>query len=310
MKDEKILVTGANSTIGEALARSLCGDNEVWGLARFGDPDKRKALEDAGIRTHSMDLGSGDFTGLPDNFTRVLHLAYFRGPRPEDIPEAMRVNVEGTGLLFGHCRKAKSILYMSSHVIYNFYEDPWHKAREDEPFGGAPPSFSATATISKVSGEGVSRYCARQFNVPVVIARLNSPYGNASGCLPTGNMDAVVAGGDVYARWDPEPYSPIHLDDMCDQVEAMLDAASVSANIVNWCGDEPVTVQHWTRLAGELAGREPSIIVREAPGSKRGSVADSTKRRSITGPCKVDFDDAFRRIFAERHGSAGKAGDA
>ncbi len=301
MMDQKILITGVTSSVGKALAKSLSSGNEVWGAARFSDPAARAELDAVDIRTISLDIGAGDFSGLPADFTHVLHLAYFRGPRPEDLVEAMRMNAEGTGLLFSHCRTAKAALYMSSHVIYNFNEDPWHHAAESDPFGAAAPSFSATASVSKISGEAIARYCAREFGLPMVIARLNAPYGPASGLLPTMNMDQVVAGQTVYARWDPEPYTPIHLDDMCDQVEAMLAAASTPAEIVNWAGDEAVTVQQWAQMAAGFAGKEANIEVRETPGAKRGSCADTTKRKSITGPCKVSFEDGFRRTFEQRH---------
>jgi nucleoside-diphosphate-sugar epimerase len=309
MKDQKILITGVTSPVGRALAKSLCSDNEVWGLARFSDPLVRTALDESDITTVSLDIGTGDFSELPADFTHVLHLAYFRGPRPEDLVEAMRVNAEGTGLLFGHCRKAKAALYMSSHVIYNFYEDPWYHARESDAFGSASPSFSATAGVSKISGEAIARYCAREFDLPMVIARLNAPYGSANGLLATAHMGQVVAGQTVNARWDPEPYTPIHLDDMCGQVEAMLDAASTPANIVNWAGDEAVTVQQWAQMAAGFAGKEANVEVRESPGAKRGSCADTTKRKSITGPCKVTFKEGFRRTFEERHGPALNSGD-
>jgi nucleoside-diphosphate-sugar epimerase len=309
LKNEKILITGVTSPVAQALAKSLAGDNEVWGVARFSAPDVRATLDNSGVKTVALDIGAGDLSALPSDFTRVLHLAYFRGPRTEDLAEAMRINAEGVGFVFSHCRKAKSALYMSSHVIYNYDEDPWLEAREDGAFGTATPSWSATATVSKISGEAISRYCAREFNLPIVIARLNSPYGAMDRLLPTGNMDAVVAGREVTARWDPEPYTPIHLDDMCDQVEAMLDAASTPANIVNWAGDEHVTVQQWSRMAGELSGKEARVVVKEAPGSKRGSCADRTKRRSITGPCKVTFEQGFRDIYEQRHGVKAKAGD-
>ena len=81
------------------------------------------------------------------------------------------------------------------------------------------------------------------------------------------------------------PYSPIHDDDIQAQLEPLLDAASVPATIVNWTGDEPVSVQEWCAYFGELLGVEAKVVVEEIPGASRGSVADHTKRRSITGPC-------------------------
>ncbi len=307
MKNEKILITGATSSVSRAFATSLVGDNEVWAVSRFGDPATQASLEAEGIKTLSLDVGSGDFEGLPTDFTYVLHLAYFRGGGATDFDEAFRINGEGTGFILNHCRSAKAALYMSSHVIYTFNEDPWHAPRENESIGGSKPAWSSTSAVSKVAGEAIARYCARSFDLPVTIARLNAPYGPADRLLPVGHMDMVMADREVTARWDPEPYMPIHLDDMCDQLDAMLDAASVPATVVNWAGDEAVTVQQWCGYAAEFSGRQAKVRVQEVPGSLRGSVADVTMRKSITGPCKVAFKDGYRDVFDKRYGSKATA---
>jgi len=301
MKDEKILITGMGSVIANAFAASLVGENEVWGVARFGDEAAREELEVAGITTRALDIGDGDFSELPSDFTYVLHLAYFRSPEP-DFEEAFRVNGDGTGLILEHCRKAKAALYMSSQVIYSANEDPWFEHRESDPIGGSKPGYSATSVVSKVAGEAVAHFCSRALDLPVTIARLNTPYGPTGG-MPVGSMESVVAGKASYARWDPEPYTPIHLDDMCNQLDAMLDAASTPANVVNWAGDEYVTVQDWCGYAAEWSGTEAEIIIRTPDFSARGSCAETTKRRSITGPCKIAFEDGFRQIFEDRHGA-------
>ena len=58
------------------------------------------------------------------------------------------------------------------------------------------------------------------------------------------------------------PYSPIHDDDICAQLEPLLGAASVPATIVNWGGDEPVSVQEWSRYFGELLGVDVEVARR------------------------------------------------
>jgi hypothetical protein len=91
-------------------------------------------------------------------------------------------------------------------------------------------------------------------------------------------------------------YSPIHDDDICAHLEPLLDAATVPATVVNWAGDEPVSVQEYSAFFGELLALEPDVVVTEIPGASRGSVADHTVRMSITGPCAVGWRDGFRRV--------------
>lgn len=298
LSDEKILITGPAGRIAFGLARSLVADNEVWGIARFGDPATRDKVDALGVTTRRLDIADGDFGDLPDDFTYLLHIA--ADFSPDDYDRALRVNAEGTGFVLEHCRRAKAALVMSTVTTYKPHPDPWHAFREGDPLGDAMAPPSAPYSVSKIAGEGVARYCARSFDLPVVIARMCAAYGDQGG-LPMWHLDAVAAGEPVVTRWDPMPYSPIHDDDICAQLEALLDAASVPATIVNWGGDEPASVQEWTAYFGELLGVEATVIVEEIPGASHGSVADATLRRSITGPCRVGWREGFRRVAEQLH---------
>ena len=107
LTDEKILVTGPAGQIAEPLTRRLAQDNEVWGIARFGDPVARSRIEGYGVTTRAVDLATGELGDLPTDFTYVLHLAADQSPGL-DYDHALRVNAEGTGLLLKHCRSAKA----------------------------------------------------------------------------------------------------------------------------------------------------------------------------------------------------------
>ncbi|MBW2271089.1 MAG: NAD(P)-dependent oxidoreductase [Deltaproteobacteria bacterium] len=300
LSDEKILITGISGTIAMPLARSLALNNEVWGLARFGDPADRERVEAAGVKTVALDLCTDDLSELGTDFTYVLHLAYFRGGAA-DFDQAISVNGEGTGRILHHCRNARAALVMSSNVVYSPHEDPWYLPKETDAIGGANVFWSPTSSTAKIAEEAVARYCARAFELPVTIARLNTVYGLADKLMPVFHMDAVVAGKEVVARWDPNPHTPIHTDDLCDQLEALLDAASIPATIVNWGGDEPVTVQEWCAYAAELAGTQANVRVQSVAGASRGGGTDPAKRRAITGPCRVPFRDGFRGVYTARY---------
>lgn len=302
LKNERILITGITAPTAVSMATALVKDNEVWGAARFTDPAGRAPIDVLGVKTVSVDLGQKDLSALPSDFTYVLHLAYFRSPKP-DFEEASRVNGAAVGYVFSHCRKAKAALYMSSHVIYSVYEDPCRPMLETDLIGAAKPGFSATSMVSKIAGETMARYCAPALDLPVVVARLNAPYGPLGG-LPVTNVDSIAAGKPVFARWDPEPYAPIHVDDMAAQLPAMLDSASTPANIVNWAGDEPVTVRQWRQYAAQWSGNEAQVDVRPPPFSLRGSLADVIKRRSITGPCRVPFKEELKVAYDQRLAAA------
>jgi nucleoside-diphosphate-sugar epimerase len=290
LSGEKILITGPAGRIAFGLAKTLCRDNEVWGIARFSDETSRQEVNALGVTTRSVDLERGDFAELPDDFTYVLHIAADFG---EDYERGLRVNAEGTGLLLSHCRKAKAALVMSTVTVYKPHPDPFHPFREDDPIGDAGLPHPLPYSIVKIAEEVVARYCAREFGLPVTIARMGCAYGDRGG-LPLFHLQNIAAGQPVVARWDPLPYSPIHYDDINAHVEPLLRVASVPATIVNWAGDVPVTVAEWSQFFADLIGVTAEVVVEPVPGASVGSVADSTKRNSITGPCRVDWRDGFR----------------
>lgn len=294
LSGEKILITGPAGRIAFGLAKTLAPHNEVWGIARFTDPATREEVEALGVTTRAIDYGDGDFGDLPDDFTYLLHIA---ADFSEDYERGLRVNAEGTGLLLSHCRKAKAALVMSTVTVYRPHPDPWHAFREDDPLGDAGLPSPRPYSITKIAEEAVARFCARELNLPTTIARMGAAYGDRGG-LPLWHLSEIIAGRPVVARWDPLPYSPIHYDDINEQLEPLLDAASVPANVVNWCGDVPVSVQEWSAYFGELLGVEAQVVTEVIPGASLGSVGDSTKRISITGPCKVDWRDGFREMGA------------
>jgi nucleoside-diphosphate-sugar epimerase len=297
---EKILVTGPAGQIAFPLSRELAKHNEVWGIARFSKGGGREQVEAAGVTTRRVDLGAADYGDLPDDFTYVLHLAAYIAPWL-DYDAALRVNAEGTGLLLTHCRKAKAAMVMTTTGVYKPHADPWHAFLETDPLGDSNLPSTPTYSISKISEEAVARTCARQFNLPTVIVRMNAAYGDSgSGGLLGHHFDAVQAGTPVNVRWDPNPYSPIHERDIFDQLPALLGAASVPAAIVNWGGDQAVTAQQWCEYFGELIGKPPEIVCKEVPNTQRGVVVDNARRLAITGPCRVDWRQGMREMVEAR----------
>ena len=298
LRDEKILITGPAGQIAFPIAEALSKENDVWGIARFNDHESRERVDAAGVTTRVCDIGSGDFTALPSDFTYLLHLAAYQGPET-DYDYAITVNAEGAGLLMQHCRQAKAALVMSTSSVYRPDDDPMHAFLEGDPIGGGTSPWAPTYAVSKVAQEAVVRQNARSLGLPTVIARMNATYG-PNGGLPALNLDSLLAGTPIIARSDPCPYSPIFQDDINEQVEPLLAAASVPATIVNWGGDEVVTIQEWSAYLGTLTGRDADVTVMDFPGSHQGMISDPTKRLALTGPCRVDWRQGMRAMVDAR----------
>lgn len=296
LQGKKILVTGVTGNVAAPIARYLAKNNQVWGAARFKAEESRALVAQDNIIPCVMDLETADVSQLPNDVDYVLHFVFMRGTLA-DFDRAMLVNGEGVGLILQHCAP-KAALVISSHAIYAPNPDPAFECKESSELGRSFAPWGPTSPVTKIAEEAVARFSARAFNIPVTIARLNTVYGG-SGHLIAMHIRQILAGETVKVPNDPNNHRPIHIDDMCEQVESLLGAATIPANIVNWAGDEVVSTQYWCREAAKMLGCEAKTELFSLPGAQLSHIADIEKCKSITGPCRVEFLEGLRRLCRE-----------
>ena len=163
MLGRRILITGAAGQLAFPVAVDLAATNEVWGAARFSNPDDRARLEANGVRTGRLDLAAPNWDDLPDGFDHVLHFA--AEIIGSDYDRAISVNAEGTGLLMQRFAMA-SFLVVSSTVVYDLHADEDHRYVETDPLGDSAPLFGVTYPVGKISQEATARTMARALGVP------------------------------------------------------------------------------------------------------------------------------------------------
>ena len=300
LSDKRLLITGPAGQIAFPLVEHLARDNEVWGIARFGDAATRERVEAVGCTTRSVDLTDPDWGDLPNRFDHVLHLAIFQSPEP-NYELALQVNAEGTALLMSRFANAESFLDVSSIAVYDRNSDPAHLYREDDPIGETKQVYSATYSITKIAQEAVVRSMARVLGLPSTIARMNASYGPKGG-LPAYQLDMIVNEVPIPVRTGGCWFNPIHDDDIIDQVPKLLSVASVPATIVNWGGDDAVETVEYCDFLGSLVGRTPTYT--HLDGGMEGTAVDNTRRRALIGDCSVKWRDGFRDMARKRHPDA------
>ncbi|MDT7739383.1 MAG: UDP-glucuronate 4-epimerase [Mycobacterium sp.] len=294
MRGAKILITGPTGQVASPIAQALAADNEVWGIARFTNAPAREALEKSGVRCETVNLAAGDFTGIPADFDYVLNLAVAKSG---DWDKDLGANAESVGLLMAHCRNAKAFLHCSSAAVYDPPDD--EPRSERAALGDNHKPLFPTYSISKIAGEVVARTMARAVDVPTIIARLNVPYGDNGG-WPFYHMEMMLAGIPIpVPAGIPARYNPIHEDDIIATIPKLLDAASVPATTVNWCGDQTVSLQEWCDYLGSLVGKEP--VFQESAQALRGNPTDASRMHELIGAGTVDWRDGIRRMAATFH---------
>ena len=298
----RILVTGPTGQVALPVTHALAADNDVIGIARFRDADARASLEQAGVTCIEANLADGDFAAVPTDVDYVLNLAVVKSGRWN---VDLAANAEATGLLMAHCRKAKAWLQCSSTGVYQ--PAGQHPLKETDPLGDNHRVIMETYSISKIAAETVARLGARQWELPVTIARLNVPYGDNGG-WPAFHLAMIEAGQPVPIHPDrPNTFNPIHEDDIIRMIPRLLEIASVPATTVNWGGSETASIEDWCALMGEVLGRDVSFV--ETEQTIGSVVIDPTKMHELVGRTEVDWRDGMRRMIAAvRSGSPSTTG--
>jgi nucleoside-diphosphate-sugar epimerase len=293
----RILVTGPTGQVALPLTLALARQNEVIGLARFRDPDARARLEAAGVACFESNLAAGDFGGVPGDVDYVLNLAVVKSNR-WDVDLA--ANAEATGLLMAHCRGARAWLQCSSTGVYQ--PAGLHPLVETDPLGDNHRVIMETYSIAKIAAETVARLGARQWDLPVTVARLNVPYGDNGG-WPAFHLAMIEAGHPVPVHPDrPNRFNPIHEDDIIRMVPRLLEIAGVPATTVNWGGSVATDLEQWCAYLGELVGRD--VAFAETEQTIGSVVIDPTRMHELVGPTEVDWRDGMRRLVAARAATA------
>ncbi len=214
-----------------------------------------------------------------------------------DFDHDLRANVEGLGRLLSHCRDAKALLHCSSGGVY---APPGHTpAKETDPLGDNHRGMMPTYSICKIAAESIARFAAREWNMPTTIARFSVPYGNNGG-WPWYHLMMMKSGVPIPVHPDaPSLFNPIHEDDYIAQLPRMLDAARVPATIVNWAGNETVSVEAWCAYLGELTGLEPKFEHKE--DTIASLPLDTTRMHELVGKTNVHWRDGIRRLVEARN---------
>ncbi|MFG2132182.1 NAD-dependent epimerase/dehydratase family protein [Streptomyces sp. NPDC048751] len=294
---KKILVTGGTGQVARPVAEALAEHNDVWCLGRFGTPGVERELNEKSITTwhwDMADLSPDTLKGLPEDFTHVVHSAVRRGD-DGDFNTTIEVNAVATGRLMTHCRTAEAFLYVSTGALYA-RQSLDHAYTEDDPVDGVADWLPAYP-VGKIATEGAVRAFSQVLGLPTTIARLNIAYGPGGyGGVPMLYFRRMLAGEAIPVPLTGQNWcSLLYTDDLVAQVPRLWRAAAAPATLVNWGGDEAVGITDCVRFMSELTGVEatllPSGITRETYHF------DPTRRRALTGPCAVSWQDGIRRTL-------------
>lgn len=293
MQGRKILVTGPAGHLTLPIVRALAPDNDVWGLARFSNPADREVLEQLGVTCVAKDLACDPLDDLPTDFDLVFHAgAMVAMASEDDMAYTFEVNVTGTGNLLRHCRDVSAFVFCSTGGVYAHQTRP---VVETDPYGAPIPAYS----MSKIAAEQLVQYLASMWSVPTIILRIGAVYGpDATG--PLVRIERMLRGKQVWVNpTEPREVSVMWVDDAVKLAIASFDAATVPPTVVNFAGDDPVSIEGYCRYAGELLGVEPEF--RYTDETYPANRLDTTRMHEVLGRCDVGWREGFRMLLEARY---------
>jgi nucleoside-diphosphate-sugar epimerase len=238
------------------------------------------------------DLGRDDLEALPD-VEYVFHAAAALGRETADWRWAFAVNAEAGGRLVARYRDAIGFVACSTGSVYQYQGA--RPLREDDP----PGVHLGVYSLSKIAGEAVVQFAARQHAVPTTILRIFSAYGPLGGA-PADRLDRLVAGRDLPLHPDaPNRYNPMYEDDYVRLGGQALLAARVPPLVVNGAGSETVSAEEYCEFLGHLVGARPRF--RYTDDAPTPLWADVTRMHAVLGRTKVPWREGMRRLVAARH---------
>jgi UDP-glucuronate 4-epimerase len=303
VQGQKVLFVGGQGPVSAPALRSLAPDNDVFAMARFSNTGVREKLEAIGVTCIVHDLFES-FEDLPLDFDYVYHSALpltrsASGMGRTDVPSVGRwpssfdAYADATGRLMARCRPADGFLFASTISVY----DPPGgdtPVPETHPFGVHTTSAYA---FTKVANEAVISYLSRSLDIPATIIRVGSASGVDGGPLRW-RLDRIVQGMPIPLHPDKPTYvRPIFEPDCARLGVDALQAGRVPPLVVNWCGDDVVTVEEYCTYMGELIGREP--IFEYTPAAWCSLVPDTTFMHEVLGHCEISWREGCRMLVEQ-----------
>lgn len=328
MPVKNILITGGAGFIGSHLTETLLAqghrvtviDDESTGRAT--NLDRVRDLPQFNLRRGTVSDPALIRSAL-EGVDEVYHLAAAVGVAliAKQPLQTIERNIYPTQLLLDELtarhQKGQTIKFFlaSTSEVYGKNPKPMWNEEDDLVFGATTrPRWSYGA--SKAIDEFLTLACARQWGLPVVIARFFNVVGprqtGAYGMVLPRFVDAALKGEPVVVHDDGKQVRCFaHVADIVSAVVRLMDTPAALGRVFNIGSDRPVTILELaerTIAAANSSSRVQFQTYADAYDSDfediRHRVPDLTRlRTTIDYQPKFTLDDIIRDVIAWRRGS-------
>lgn len=273
-----VLVLGASGKMGPTLARlakRAAPGRRVVGVARFGAPEARGALERHGIETIACDLLDRAAVAALPRLPNVIFMAGRKFGAQGDPPLTWATNAYVPAVVAETFRESR-VVALSTGNVYPHVEVAGGGARED-----AAPGAVGEYAQSCLGRERLLAYFSEKHGTPGRLVRLNYAIDMRYGVLH--DIAARILSGD------PIDLTAGHVNvvwqgDANAQVLRTLRHCTVPASPLNVTGPETASVRALALALAARLGRAARFVGEEAP---RGWLSDAGEAARLFGYPRV-----------------------
>ena len=255
---------------------------------------------------NAQELRSGNVIMVGKDPMVVLKAEYNKGGRNAATMKMKLKNLltgSNTESVYRADEKFELQLLEKKEVTFSYFADPMYVFMdseynqidiEKENLGDAVNYLEDGMSGEALFYEGR----AISFELPTTIIRVGSASGVDGGPMRA-RLDRIVQGKPIRLHPDKPTYMrPIFEPDCARLGIAALEAGRVPPLVVNWCGDDVVTVEDYCTYLGELVGKEP-IFEYTTRGTWCSLVPDTTLMHETLGHCEVGWRDGCRTLVEQ-----------
>jgi len=260
-------------------ARDRSGNSaDVIGVSRFSNPESRKKIEEAGIRTIAADLMDTDAVAALPDARRVVYMVgrKFGTSGSEELTWAVNTLIPPAV-----CRRYAGvpIVVYSTGAVYDRVPVDSGGAVETSPL--TPQGEYANAAVGR---ERIFQYCSGETGTPVCLIRLFYSIDLRYGVLR--DIGEKVYSGEEL-NLDMGYVNVIWQGDAVNQSLLAFSRCAVPPRPLNITGPEVVSVRQAAERFGELFDRKPVFSGTPAPDALLGNTDEAEK---LFGTPKVSVD--------------------
>ncbi len=178
-----VLVTGAAGFLGSNLVSKLISEGHrvtaLDNLSMGRRENLAKWFDHPDFQFHEVDISKPlDIDNLPNDISKIVHLAAFKIPRYSNAMQTLKINFYGTENILELARRwgVKCVLASTSDIYGRNTDLPFSEDESDAVIGSSKSPRWAYA-ISKLFDEHMALAYENEYDFPVTILRFFGSYG-------------------------------------------------------------------------------------------------------------------------------------